>query len=221
MGSMIELVAADGHRLGAYRARPGGTPRAGIVVLQEVFGLTEHIRRVADGFAARGFLAVAPALFDRVGPDIRLDYADVARGRDTMMALDIDASVRDMAAAVDAAREPGRVAAIGYCWGGAMADLAACRLDVDAAVSYYGRRTVEWLDERPRCPVLYHFGGQDPLIPPDLVEAIRAGRPDGIFFEYPQAGHGFNCSERADYHGPSADLALARTLDFLEDALGR
>lgn len=221
MGSTITLTAADGHRLGAYRAAPDGAPRAGLVVLQEVFGVTDHIRRVADGFAARGFLAIAPALFDRVQPDLRLPYDQVERGRDAMMALDLDASVADMAAAVTAAREAGKVAAIGYCWGGAMADLAACRLDIDAAVSYYGRRTVEWLDEAPRCPVLYHFGGADPLIPDEIVDQIRSARPEGLFFEYPQAGHGFNCDERPDYHAPSAELALQRTLDFLEDALGR
>jgi carboxymethylenebutenolidase len=216
MGKTIQLNAADGHRFEAYQARPAGTPRGGLVVIQEVFGLTDHIRRVTDGFAAEGYLAVAPALFDRVTPGITLAYTDVEQGRDVMLKLDLDQSVQDIAAAVDAVRSAGKVAAVGYCWGGAMADLAACQLDLAAAVAYYGGRITSWLERRPKCPVLYHFGGQDPLIPADTVQTIRAARPSGIFYLYPEAGHGFNCDERADFHPESADQARERTLAFLE-----
>ncbi|MDJ0926366.1 MAG: dienelactone hydrolase family protein, partial [Gammaproteobacteria bacterium] len=208
-----------GHQLEAYRSTPAGTPRAGLVVIQEVFGLTDHIRAVTDDFAARGFLAVAPGLFDRVEPGIRLPYTEVEQGRDTMMKLDLEQSTLDLGAAVAAASSAGKVGAVGYCWGGAMADLAACKLDVAAAVAYYGRANVNWLDLKPRCPVMYHFGGRDPIIPPELVQQIRDGRPDGEFFIYPDASHGFNCNDRADYHLESAELALERSLEFFDRCL--
>jgi carboxymethylenebutenolidase len=220
MGHVITLRAVDGHVLQAYRAEPTGTPRGGVVILQEIFGVTGHIRRVADSFAAAGYLAIAPSLFDRTRPGVELGYEEIEAGRDIMMGLDRENTVRDMIAAVDVARAAGRVGAIGYCWGGALADLAACRCRVDAAVSYYGRHTVTWLELQPACPVMYHFGRLDPLIPPPTVEAIRAGRPDGIIHVYPEAGHGFNCDERHEYHEPSARLALERTLEFLRRHVG-
>lgn len=219
MGEIVQLTASDGHQLEAYRAIPPGTPRAGLVVIQEVFGLTDHICAVADDFAACGYLAVAPGLFDRVEPGIRLPYTAVEQGRDTMMELDLEQSVLDLDAAVADASSAGKVGAVGYCWGGAMADLAACKLDIAAAVAYYGRANVNWLDLQPRCPVMYHFGGQDALIPPELIEQIQAGRPDGEFFVYPDAGHGFNCNDRADYHPQSAELARTRSLEFFARCL--
>lgn len=219
MGEMIRLTAADGHELDAYQACPDGSARGGIVIMQEIFGLTGHIRRVVDQYASHGFLTIAPSLFDRIEPGIVLDYSDVEKARDLMMTLERDDLVTDITAAVEAARSAGKVAAIGYCWGGAMADLAACRAGVDAAVSYYGRATVGWLDEQPQCPVLYHYGAQDPLIPPELIEQISAGRPGQTSYVYEDAGHGFNCDERDDYRPESAALALERTLGFLEEHL--
>jgi carboxymethylenebutenolidase len=220
MAESIHLAAADGHRLGAWLERPRSTPRGGLVVLQEIFGVNHHIRRVTESFAEEGYLAVAPALFDRVRPGLELGYDQVEAGREAMMALDRAAILRDIGTAVAAAREAGRVGAIGYCWGGALADLAACESRVDAAVSYYGRHTATWLDLKPQCPVMYHFGKLDPLIPPEAVAAIRAGRPEGVFHEYGEAGHGFNCDERPEYHASSAKLALERTLAFLRQHVG-
>jgi len=220
MGNHIRLTAADGHEFGAWLAEPEGRPRAGLLVLQEIFGVTGHIRSVTERFATAGYLALAPALFDRVERDAVLDYGEMARGRDIMLKLDLEEVVRDLAAATGRLRSAGKVAVIGYCWGGALADLAACRLPVDAAVSYYGGRTTSWLELRPACPVQYHFGVQDTLIPPEMVEQIRAGRPDGEFHLYPEAGHGFNCDERASFHAPSAQLALERSEAFLTRQLG-
>ena len=137
-----------------------------------------------------------------------------------MMSLDRANTIRDMNAAVAAARAAGKVGAIGYCWGGALADLAACECRVDAAVSYYGRHTATWLDLKPKCPVMYHFGKLDPFIPAETVAAIRAGRPEGIFHVYDDAGHGFNCDERHEYHAESARLALERSLGFLRRHVG-
>jgi carboxymethylenebutenolidase len=220
MGNHIRLIASDGHELGAWLSEPAGTPRAGLVVLQEIFGVTGHIRAVTDSFAAAGYLAIAPALFDRAEPGAVLDYGEMTRGRDIMLKLDLDDVVRDIAAAVARVGAAGKVGVIGYCWGGALADLAACRLPVDAAVSYYGGRTTSWLGEQPSCPVQYHFGGKDPLIPPEMVAQIRAGRPAGEFFIYPEAGHGFNCDERESFHRESAELALERASQFLDRHLG-
>jgi carboxymethylenebutenolidase len=219
VGKYIELRAGDRHSFLGYSARPEGKPRAGLVVLQEIFGVTAHIRKVTDSFAARGFWAVAPLLFDRVRPGIELDYREIDAGREIMMSLDRPKTVLDMAAAAGAVRSAGKVGAIGYCWGGALADLAACSCEIDAAVSYYGRHTATWLDLKPSCPVLYHFGALDPLIPPGVVAAIRAGRPAGEFHVYADAGHGFNCEEREEYHAPSAELALTRTIAFLDQWL--
>lgn len=219
MGKMIQLTAGDGHELSAYRADPDAPPKAGVVIVQEIFGITNHIRAVTDDYAAHGYLAIAPAMFDRIRRNVLFDYSDIERARELMLQLDLDGVVEDLAAAAELAREAGKVAAIGYCWGGAVADLAACRAKVDAAVAYYGRMIVEWLDSKPSCPVMYHFGDTDPLIPPEMVEQIKAARPAGVFHTYPEAGHGFNCTEREDFHPASAELALERTLQFLDENL--
>jgi len=219
MGEMIQLKTADAHVMTAYCAEPEHPPKGGIVILQEIFGLTDHICRVTDEFAAHGYLSLSPSLFDRVEPGVILDYTEVDRGRDIMQKLVMDEVVTDMLAAAAAVRHAGKVGAVGFCWGGALADLAACRIEIDAAVAYYGRMIVEWLDLRPTCPVMYHFGGKDALIPAETVAQIRAARAGGIFYTYPDAGHGFNCDERNDFHDRSAALAMERTLDFLEQKL--
>lgn len=218
----IIINALDGHKLQGYLVRPEGPPKGGIIVLQEIFGVTSHIREVTDGFAAQGYLALAPALFDRLESGIELDYTAVEAGIATMQKLKLDEVVQDLGATVASLRRelaaiPGagkKIGAVGYCWGGSIADLAACRTDIDAAVSYYGRATVGWLNEQPRCPVLYHFGALDPLIPPELVQQITAGRPGQPVHIYAQAGHGFNCNDRHEFHAASAELARQRTLDF-------
>ncbi len=219
MGKIIQLRASDDHQLEAYRAEPAGNPKAGLVILQEVFGVTRHIRRVADEYAAEGFLAIAPNLFDRVEPGLNLDYSAVDRGRATMMQLDLEEVVIDVAAAAESVRSAGNVGAVGYCWGGAIADLAACRIQLAAGASYYGRMIVEWLDLKPGCPMIYHFGEQDPLIPAEAVQQIQNARPDGDFYVYPDAGHGFNCEDRAAFHPESAQLARERTLNFFNKNL--
>jgi carboxymethylenebutenolidase len=219
MGEMIELTTSDGHKLAAYRAHPVAAPKAGIVVVQEIFGVTGHIKRVTDQFASHGYLAIAPSLFDRVQSDVVLEYTEIEKARETMQRLDLDDTVVDMAAAAAAVRSAGKVGAVGYCWGGAIADLAACRIEINAAVAYYGRMIVEWLDLKPACPVMYHFGDKDQLIPSEMVAEIRDARPDGVFYTYPEAGHGFSCDERPDYRPESAKLALDRTLDFFGENL--
>jgi len=211
------LQAADGHRLAAYRAVPAGKPRGALVVVQEIFGVNSHIRAVADGYAADGWLAIAPAMFDRVERGIELGYtpADIERGRELKGGCSNDHALLDIAAAVDSVRSAGKVAVIGYCWGGTLAWLAACRQPgLSAAVSYYGGGIGELIDLTPRCPVLAHFGERDASIPLTVPEALRKAHPEVEIHIYP-AGHGFNCDQRGSFDAPSAKLARERSLAFL------
>ena len=216
MDYSLTLTAKDGHEFSAYCAKPESKAKAAIVVIQEIFGVNGHIRDVCQRFAAHGYAAIAPALFDRIEPGIELDYdeAGVARGRDLKSASDWDNAVADMAAAIDAAREFGPVAVVGFCWGGSLAWLAATRLKASVVVGYYGGQIVNYLDEAPACPMLLHFGEQDTAIPLTDVDKIRAAHRDIPVHLYP-AGHGFNCDRRASFDADSAALAWDRTLEFL------
>ncbi len=220
---MIELEASDGHKFGAYRARPGGDSRAGLVVIQEIFGVNGHIRNVADRFAAVGFGALAPALFDRTERGLELGYQpdDIDRGRAVRAKVSSDVALLDVAAAVKCLAQTGRpVAVVGYCWGGSLAWAAATRLPgLAGAVSYYGGQVAEMADEQPDCPVMLHFGETDHSIPMEQVETVRAKHPALPLFIYP-AGHGFSCDERGSFHAPSAELAFGRTVEFLNAHTG-
>ena len=225
MGQMIELTASDGHTLGAYRADPAGAPRAGVVVIQEIFGVNAHIREVADDYAAQGYLAIAPALFDRSRPGVELGYDEnaIAEGRDLAFAMDPDLPVRDVEAAVEAAASAGKVGAVGYCWGGSLTFIAACKLGVAAASSYYGGQIVAALEREPglapAAPLIMHFGEHDAGIPLDDVDRIRRTFPDAPVYMY-DAGHGFNCDHRGSYDEASRQTARQRTLDFFAEHLG-
>lgn len=217
MGETLTLKAADGHTLDAYRAEPSGPSAGGIVVVQEIFGVTPHIRRVADRFAAEGFTAIAPAMFDRVERGVVLDYSDIERGRAYMRRLEWPQTLTDVQAALDSLA--GAKAVVGYCWGGTVAHVVAAALPLDAAVSYYGGGVAKLLDKTPRCSIMYHFGDRDHAIPADDVERIRAAVPGAIVHVYPGAEHGFNCDDRAAFSAPDAALALERTLAFLRRQL--
>jgi carboxymethylenebutenolidase len=221
LGETISLTASDGHELAAYLARPEGEAKAGLVVCQEIFGVNFHIREVADGFAGEGYLTIAPALFDRLEREVELAYTedDIARGRALKTALAWETVMLDVAAAAEEARTGAGVGVVGYCWGGSLAWLAACRLNVEAAVGYYGGQVHEFRDETPACPVLLHFGERDRAIPKAHVEEIAKAHPEVPVFTY-EAGHGFNCAARADYDAEAAAVARWRTLDFLAQHLG-
>ncbi len=218
MGETITLTAEDDHTLAGYRVAPKGTPRGGLVVVQEIFGVNSHIKRVCDGFAADGYVALAPAIFDRVERDFAIGYKpeDIERGRNVRGKIPLEDAVKDVRAAVKAlGAERLKVGVVGYCFGGTLAWLAATRIDgVACAVGYYGGGIADAAGEKPRCPVLLHFGETDQSIPPDHHARVRAAHPDLPMQMYP-AGHGFNCDERASYHEPSATLARKRTLEFL------
>lgn len=224
MGEHVTLTAADGHKLDAYVARPDGPAKGGLVVVQEIFGVNAHIRAVADGFAAEGYVAVAPALFDRIRPGIELAYdeAGVSEGRALRPQVPWEAPVLDVEAAMTLAAEAGRVGVVGYCWGGSVAWLAATRLKPAAAVGYYGGHIHEFASENPACPVMLHFGEEDAGIPlenVEIVRAARAARADVTIHLYPGAGHGFNCDLRGSYHAEAAALARSRSLAFLNPLL--
>ena len=219
MGSTIELIASDGHRLSAYLKEPQGKPRGGIVVIQEIFGVTRHIRAVVDQYAAAGYLAIAPAVFDRVERDVDVPYTDMPRGFGYMQKMQNDLVMQDVRAAVDRVASAGKVGVVGYCWGGTMAYLAAARLPIAAAVSYYGGGTAQYLAEKPRCPIMFHYGELDSHIPMSQVEQVKAANPAGTFHLY-EADHGFNCTDRASYEPASAKLALERSLEFFHKHVG-
>jgi carboxymethylenebutenolidase len=221
MGEFATLMARDGHEFQAWLSAPPGRPRGAIIVVQEIFGVNRHIRAVTDDYAARGYVAIAPAMFDRVRRGIELGYSQDAmqEGIGYMMQMKREHILADVSAALAAVRHAGRVGIVGYCWGGYVAYLAACELPVACAVAYYGGPITRNLDTVPSRPVLYHYGEKDGHIPLEDVDKVRAAHPAGVFHLYP-AGHGFNCSERADYHEPSATLALQRSLDFFAEHVG-
>lgn len=224
MGEYVTLNAADGHTFAAYCADPRqGPARAGLVVCQEIFGVNAHIRDICEDFAAQGFRAVAPALFDRVerGVELAYDDAGTTRGRALRTELGWDAPLADINAARNLAASAGKVGVVGYCWGGSLAWLAACRLaGLGAAACYYGAQVVQFAEENPRCPTILHFGADDPLIAAEDVARIQAAHPDLPVLVHEGAGHGFNCDARADYAPGAATAANARTLEVFRPALG-
>lgn len=222
MGKMIELTASDGHRLAAYRAEPTGKPRGGIVVIQEIFGVNSHVKSVADGFAKDGYLAIAPAMFDRVQRNFDVGYTpeDIAKGRELRPKITLDMAMKDTQAAVNEAKKAGKVGIVGYCWGGFVAWMASAKVSgLSCAVPYYGGGILDNADIEPKVPVLGHFGEKDSMIPADGVRKLAEKHKKQQIFIYP-ADHGFNCDQRASYHEPSARLARQRTLDFLRQHIG-
>lgn len=219
MGQTVKLTAADGFELDAYRADPTGSPKGAVVIIQEIFGVNAHIREVCDGYAADGYVAIAPAMFDRVEKGLELGYDPDSqeKGKSTRAQLDWDNAVADAQAAAEAVRDVGKVAIIGYCYGGSVTWLAAARGNFDAAVSYYGGNAADFADEAPKCPTICHIGTEDRGIGPEKVEKIKSAQPDVPVYMYEGAGHGFNCDHRGSYHEESAKLARQRTLDFLEE----
>lgn len=228
MSETIILKAADGHSFPAYVAKPAGKAKGGIVVLQEIFGVNAHIRAVADGYAAAGYLVVAPATFSRIGKgDVQLGYteSDMKEGfgyKGAVEALPAPGVMADIQAAVDHAAQAGKVGIVGYCWGGLLTWRSAAQVKgLSAAAPYYGGGMTmpEEIARQPRVPVLAHFGEQDHWIPLDTVEAFKKAHPEVAVHVYP-AHHGFNCDHRGSYDEASAKLARERTLAFFAQHIG-
>jgi len=217
------LMARDGHTFSTYIAKPAGKARGGSIIVQEIFGLTDFICRTADRCAAAGYLTLAPALFDRVGRDLVLDYSqrDMEQGRGLCKQIDTAKALLDIAAAAAVTRHVGRLAVIGFSWGGRLAWAAASELSFSAAVCYYPMALEQELPKIPRCPTMLHFGAADQSIPPPEIERVRGAFPQGIYHVYERAGHAFSNEDRPDcYNAEAAALARQRSEAFMAQYLG-
>ncbi|MGA7805874.1 dienelactone hydrolase family protein [Bradyrhizobium sp.] len=215
---MIELTATDGHQFSAYRADPADTPKGAVVVLQEIFGIDSHIQKITDAFAAKGYVAIAPSLFDRVKPGVNLAYDEsgISDGLAMTQQIDRQQLLGDIQVAVDAVKSAGKVAIVGYCWGGELAYASANRVSgIACVVGYYGNDIVNNYSEKRKVPTLLHFGENDSTIPMEQVTQFRAYRPDVSAFTYPGAAHGFSCDRREGYQEDAAEKALDRTLSWI------
>ena len=214
MGERINLNTAGMHCIGAYLTKPAGKPKGGVVVVQEIFGVNAHIRSVADAYATHGYTAIAPAFFDYVENDVELAYdkAGIDKGRDLAMEVGLDRAVEAVASAAESIRSSGKVGVVGYCWGGTVALRAAQVLGLPAS-SYYGGRNVGFVDQPLKAPVIFHFGADDPSIPPEAIAKQRAAWPDAPVYVYEHCGHAFNRdADPHAYDAAAAKLALERTL---------
>jgi carboxymethylenebutenolidase len=222
MSNIVRLHAKDGHTLDAYAVQPGVPTTAGLVIVQEIYGVNAHIRAVAERYADDGFVTIAPALFDRLEPGVELEYDEAGRQRGMQLAgkFDFDRAVDDIAAAVEWLRgfSLTGVGVVGYCLGGTLAWLSAARLPIDAAVGYYGGNITRYLGEQPKVPAMLHFGEEDKHIPASDVDKIAETHPEVQIYRYP-AGHGFNCDMRGSYSASCATRARERTLAFLREHL--
>ena len=220
---MIRLTSRDGHELDAYLSRPTAGTRGGLVVAQEMYGINAYLRSVCDFYAAHGYLAIAPALYDRRQRDLVYDYTqdDHDRAQRTYKAWDLSLALDDLDAGCTAVAAAGKVALIGFCWGGSLAWLAACRRNYAGTVAYYGSMMPDHADETPRCPVIAHIGDRDSTLPSEKIARFRAAQPSVPVHIYPGAQHGFDNENRAARHDPAAHrLARERTLEFLAQCIG-
>ena len=223
MGQNITLTSKDGFQFGAYKAEPEGKPRGAVVVIQEIFGVNHHIRSVADRYAQLGYVAIAPSLFDRgeKGFESGYDGAAMDKARGFTQKISLDDRLADTQAAIDAVKSVGKVAVVGFCMGGSIAFLSTTRLNgVSAAVGYYGGQIAQFATEKPKAPILLHFGEKDQSIPLTDVEKIKAAQAGVPIFVYNGAGHGFHCDERGSFNAEAAQVAGARTQDSLTKHIG-
>lgn len=223
MGQNIELKTKDGQTISAYKAEPAGKPRGGIVVVQEIWGVNSHIRDVTDRYAKEGYLAIAPAIFDRIEPGVKMDQytqETMQKGFGYMQKVDQDKALLDISAAVAEASKAGKVGIVGFCFGGRMSWLAAARVDgISASVPYYGGGVPQLASEKPKVPVMLHFGEKDAHIPVASVEEFKKAHPTLPVYIY-DADHGFNCDQRGSYDAAAAKLAQDRTLEFFRKHVG-
>lgn len=223
MSDVIVLMSPDGHEFDVFEARPVGVAKGTIIVIQEIFGVNAHIREVAQGFAEQGYLALAPALFDRVERQVALGYS----GADMMQGVELargklrrEDALTDLQTVIDSAADSGPVGVVGYCFGGLLAWLAACQLmQLSCAVSYYGGGVASEMSQTSSVPVMFHFAAEDAHISMDDVAVVEKAQPDAPLFLY-EADHGFNCNHRASYNEAAAVLALSRTHEFFNAHLG-
>jgi len=220
---MIRLHASDGHELDAYIARPSGRVRGGIVIGQEMYGVNDYLRGVCDFYATQGYVAIAPALYDRQqrGLTFTYDKQGHAIAQKTYTDWDFDKALLDFDAARGAVTDAGKIGFVGFCWGGTMAWLNACRRSYAGAVAYYGSFMPDYVTETARCPVIAHVGDRDTSFPLERIALFRAAQPDIPFYIYEGAQHGFDNAKRTErYDAAAHKLALERTLEFLGRHVG-
>ena len=223
MTDKINIASKDGHNFGAYIAEPQEQTGQGLVILQEIFGVNTHIREVCDSYSSYGFTSLAPSLFDRTEKNVELNYLekDIKKGRTLKSKIGWEKPLLDIQASIDFLRKRNcsKIGVLGYCWGGSLAFLSACRLSPDATIGYYGGQIIEFYSELPRCPTILHFGSEDTTIPISNVEKISNQHPQIGVYVYKGANHGFNCNKRSDFDSKSSKQALSRTLDHLREHL--
>lgn len=210
----VTLKAADGFALQGFRARPSQGGKGGLVVLQEIFGLTDQMKGVVRAYARDGYDAIFPCVFDRVAPNTVIPFNEPDRGRDLAYGLALDKVVLDVAAAARHVNGKFGVSVLGFCWGGGVLLRAAAELELRSAISFYGTRLPSYLDKPAKCPLQFHFGTTDPNTPPETIEAVRRAFPSAEIWTYP-AGHGFANDARSTYVPEAAETARARALGFL------
>ena len=221
MGELLKTTASDGHEFNSYLTQPTSAPLGGLVIIQEIFGVNKHIKSIADKYAREGYLVAAPSLFDRIDKGIELGYEpeDIERGRALKEITGNDAPLKDIEAARSIVSAAGKVGVIGFCWGGTLTWLAACKVPGFAcASSYYGGGIGDLISFTSKCPIIFHFGEKDGSIPLDEVERVKVNQPDSPVYFYP-AGSGFNCDERASFEPTSSKIAEERTLEYLRQYL--
>ncbi len=211
---MITLKATDGFSLQAFRASPAQGSKGGLVILQEIFGLTDQLKGVVRSYARDGYDTIIPCLYDRVAPGTVVPFNEPDRGRDLAYGLPLDKAMLDIAAVVACVRGPHGVSILGFCWGGGVIVRAAAELDLRGAIAFYGTRLATYLDRKPKCPLLFHFGASDPNSTPETIAAVRRAFPSAESYVY-EAGHAFANDVRPSYVEAAATLARSRTLDFL------
>ena len=211
---MVKLTAADGHVLEAFRARPAGEVKGGLVILQEIFGLTDQLKSVARAYAKDGYDTIVPCIYDRVAPGTLIPFSEGDRGRDLAYSLSLDKVMLDTDAAVKQVQNAHGVSVLGFCWGGGVIIRAAADLDLRGAIAFYGTRLPTYLGNKPKCPLLFHYARTDPNSTPEIIEQVRQAYPTAETHIY-DAGHAFANDVRPSYNEAAAKAARARTLDFL------
>jgi carboxymethylenebutenolidase len=210
----ITLTASDGHTLEAFHAKPNGQSKGGLVILQEIFGITDQLKSVASAYARDGYDAIIPAVFDRVKPGTVFAFDNAEPGREMAYGLALDKVMLDSAAAIEKVQSNRGVSILGFCWGGGVIIRAAAELDLRGAIAFYGTRLPTYLDQKPKCPLLFHFAKTDPNSTPEIIAEVRKTFPKAETHVY-EAGHAFANDARPVYNEACTKVARARTLDFL------